>query len=366
MVKDLGTHDIDLTAWVTQQPFISVSARTAFKSGREHEDLVAAVGTLADGTVTSHLVNWLSPMKERVTIVTGEKGAFIADTLTADLTFHANGTCRPSGRSLAEFRGVSEGDVVRYAIAKPEPLRTEHEAFRDAVLGKEADIVTMRQGLATVAVAEAMLESAPHGPHHRGGCALSVVSSDRGKLLVLTVEDPIADRRAMSLALAAADHGWEVTVVGRAGTSPHGPLSHDGSLESRVGDVRVFRWEWPDPLVPLHLPLVPRAYDLVARRLSYADAQEADLVARQLELEERRHRAARSGHRLIEPLGEARRTARHALHRRRAHGLEAGQRSRAMSTRQVVDLSAVAGLGAGLGAASRRAAPGGRRRLGHR
>jgi predicted dehydrogenase len=39
----------------------------------------------------------------------------------------------------------------------------EHEAFRDAVLGKEADIVTMRQGLATVAVAEAVLESAQTG-----------------------------------------------------------------------------------------------------------------------------------------------------------------------------------------------------------
>ena len=41
--------------------------------------------------------------------------------------------------------------MIRYAIAKPEPLRIEHEAFRDAVLGKDADIVTMRQGLATVA-----------------------------------------------------------------------------------------------------------------------------------------------------------------------------------------------------------------------
>ncbi len=163
VVKDLGTHDIDLTAWVTQASFTSVSARVAFKSGRDHEDLVAAVGTLSDGTVTSHLVNWLSPMKERVTIVTGEKGAFVADTLTADLTFHANGTVPTEWGSIADFRGVSEGDVVRYAIAKPEPLRIEHEAFRDAVLGKEADIVTMRQGLATVAVAEALLESAVTG-----------------------------------------------------------------------------------------------------------------------------------------------------------------------------------------------------------
>lgn len=163
VVKDLATHDIDLTAWVTQQRFTSVAARTAHRSGRTHEDLVAVVGQLSDGTVTSHLVNWLSPFKERVTVITGEKGAFVADTLNADLTFHANATVASQWEDIARFRGVSEGDVIRYAIAKPEPLRTEHEAFRDAVLGKPADIVTMRQGLATVAVAEAVIESANTG-----------------------------------------------------------------------------------------------------------------------------------------------------------------------------------------------------------
>jgi UDP-N-acetylglucosamine 3-dehydrogenase len=163
VVKDLATHDIDLTAWVTQQNYRSVAARTAFKSGRKYEDLVAVVGQLADGTVTSHLVNWLSPMKERVTIVTGERGAYVADTLSADLTFFANGLIPTTWDEIATFRGVAEGDMVRFAFAKPEPLRTEHEAFRDAVLGKGSDVVTMRQGMATVAVAEMVLASAREG-----------------------------------------------------------------------------------------------------------------------------------------------------------------------------------------------------------
>jgi len=65
--------------------------------------------------------------------------------------------------AVASFRGVSEGDVIRYAFAKPEPLKMEHEAFRDAVLGLPGAtdrIVTMEQGLATVRVASAMIESA--------------------------------------------------------------------------------------------------------------------------------------------------------------------------------------------------------------
>jgi UDP-N-acetylglucosamine 3-dehydrogenase len=163
VVKDLASHDIDLTAWVTGSSYRSVAARTAYKSGREHEDLVAVVGQLEDGTVTNHLVNWLSPMKERVTIVTGDRGCFVADTLTADLTFYANGVTPTAWDAISRFRGVTEGDMVRYAIAKPEPLRTEHEAFRDAVLGRHADVVSMREGLATVAVVEAVLESALKG-----------------------------------------------------------------------------------------------------------------------------------------------------------------------------------------------------------
>ncbi len=162
VVKDLATHDIDLTAWVARSAFATVSARTTHKSGRPHEDMVAAIGELKNGIITNHLVNWLTPFKERLTMVTGERGTLVADTLTADLTFYANASVLTEWDSVAAFRGVSEGDVVRYAFAKPEPLRVEHEAFRDAVLGLPGAaerIVTMEQGLATVAVAEAMLES---------------------------------------------------------------------------------------------------------------------------------------------------------------------------------------------------------------
>jgi predicted dehydrogenase len=163
VIKDLATHDIDLTAWVASSKFTSISARTAHKSGRPHEDLVAATGLLANGIITSHLVNWLTPFKERLTIVTGERGTLVADTLTADLTLYTNASVATQWDSVSAFRGVSEGEVVRYAFPKIEPLLVEHESFRDAVLGLPGateKIVTMEQGLATVAVAQAMIESA--------------------------------------------------------------------------------------------------------------------------------------------------------------------------------------------------------------
>ncbi|XTZ16629.1 Gfo/Idh/MocA family protein [Micromonospora echinospora] len=163
VVMDLATHDIDLTSWVTGQEYTSVSARTVSRSGRLHEDMVSAIGQLQDGTMVNHLVNWLSPLKERSTVITGDRGCFIADTLTADLTFYANAAIDMEWEALRTFRGVATGDMVRYAIPKREPLLVEHERFRDAVEGKESDIVTLRQGLRTVQVAAALLESAAAG-----------------------------------------------------------------------------------------------------------------------------------------------------------------------------------------------------------
>jgi len=160
---DLASHDIDLTAWVAQSDYKTVYAQTTFKSGREYEDMIALTGRLANGVIVNHLINWLSPMKERVTVVTGDRGTYIADTATGDLTFHANGTIAFEWDSVSSFRGVSEGDVTRFSFAKREPLRVEHEAFRDAVLGGPSDVVTMQQGLHTLEVVEGALSSASNG-----------------------------------------------------------------------------------------------------------------------------------------------------------------------------------------------------------
>lgn len=157
VIKDLASHDIDLTAWVAQQEFVSVNARTTHRSGRAHEDMVVAVGTLSGGTITSHTVNWLTPFKERVTIITGENGVLVADTLTADLTYFENARIQVAW-DPGEFRGVSEGDMTRFALDRKEPLLAEHEAFRDSVLAVEAKgIVTLAEGTRVVEIAEQMV-----------------------------------------------------------------------------------------------------------------------------------------------------------------------------------------------------------------
>jgi hypothetical protein len=87
----------------------------------------------------------------------------VADTIAADLTFFANGVAPVEWENLRSFRGVVQGDVIRYAIAKPEPLAVELEAFRDAVLGVSDDVVTLREATQVVAVAETVLAAAVTG-----------------------------------------------------------------------------------------------------------------------------------------------------------------------------------------------------------
>jgi len=189
VVMDLATHDIDVTQWITGSRYLSVSAFAGRPSGRPHEDLVAVSGVLCDGTIASHLVNWLSSLKERVVTVTGERGCLIADTVATELWFHRNGAVTAAGPTDHPFHGASEGDLIRYAVAKREALATELENFRDAVLGKPAEIVTMRQGVETIEVAAAVLAAS-------SGCTAVRLADGRPGLADLPVAALPADHRA--------------------------------------------------------------------------------------------------------------------------------------------------------------------------
>ncbi len=155
-IKDLATHDLDVTTFLAGARFAAVSARTVHARESEHEDLVAVTGLLADGTVTNHLVNWITPMRERITTVTGERGCFVADTLTGDLKLYEN------------------GHRIRYDLSKPEPLLSQLASFRDAVRDGSGQIVCMREGLAALEVAQACIESAAKG------VTVDLYSSDSG------------------------------------------------------------------------------------------------------------------------------------------------------------------------------------------
>ncbi len=155
VVKDLASHDIDLTTWIAASRYKDLEGRTFHRSGRPHEDGLLAIGSLESGVVVSHTVNWLSPFKERQTTVLGDKGLLIADTLLVDLVFASNGNVSSDWDSQTQFRGVSEGDIIKFALERVEPLVAEHRSLISALhSGDFSSIVSIADGLEVLRVAE--------------------------------------------------------------------------------------------------------------------------------------------------------------------------------------------------------------------
>ncbi len=164
VVMDLATHDLDLVRWLGNADIVQVAAQTAIKMGREHEDLVLITGRLGNGTTFNCVVDRVTPTKRRRTRILGERGMLEADTLTGDLVLYKNGSVQAADPFAQALRGVSEGDSIRFALERPEPLRTELETFVRYVGGDDdAGVVTLAEGLHTVRVAEAALRSAQDG-----------------------------------------------------------------------------------------------------------------------------------------------------------------------------------------------------------
>jgi UDP-N-acetylglucosamine 3-dehydrogenase len=160
VVRDLATHDIDLVHWLAG-PIEQLAAHAGRRMGGQHEDLVEVIGCLTGGAVVRISVNWLTPTKRRRLTVLGERGAMVTDMLSSDLTYFHNAEVPMEWDHLQRLRGVSEGDSIRYALRKREPLLVELEAFCNAVQGQPgAQTVTLEEGLQVVATADRILEAA--------------------------------------------------------------------------------------------------------------------------------------------------------------------------------------------------------------
>lgn len=157
VVMDLAIHDIDMAMWLAG-PIQSLTAQTAHRMGRNHEDLIVAVGRTTSGCVLSIDVNWLTPNKERTVSVVGERGAFVADLLRSELCLHANAEVPTEWGAMQRLKGVSVGDMTRFALLQREPLVVQAEQFRDVVLGHQSNqLATMDEGIAAVQVAEELI-----------------------------------------------------------------------------------------------------------------------------------------------------------------------------------------------------------------
>jgi predicted dehydrogenase len=166
VVLDLAPHDIDVMRFLLGSEVARVQAETEQRINTEHEDMLAGLLRFENGVVGVLDVNWLTPAKIREVSVLGERGMFVVDYLSRELTFYENDDHprgAPADWAARHLKGVSEGAVHRIAIEKREPLRVELEAFVAAVRGEAAVAVTAGDGIAAMAAAEALVAAARSG-----------------------------------------------------------------------------------------------------------------------------------------------------------------------------------------------------------
>ncbi|MCS6849049.1 MAG: Gfo/Idh/MocA family oxidoreductase [Anaerolineae bacterium] len=157
---DLAVHDIDVMRYITGSEVTRVYAEIDNRVHTDHEDSLSAVLRFSKGEVGALAVSWLSPTKMRELLVTGERGMFRVDYLTQDLYFFENAILADYGwETLQILRGVSEGKMVRYALNKKEPLRSELEAFLECMRGGTSSIVSGSDGLEALKIALALVAS---------------------------------------------------------------------------------------------------------------------------------------------------------------------------------------------------------------
>jgi predicted dehydrogenase len=158
---DLATHDIDVMRYITGQEVARVFAEAAAPlGGGANEDILCATLRLDDDSMGLIETNWMTPTKVRQLSVLGERGMLVVDYLTQDLTLFAHPTRATEWDALAGIRGGGEGDMVRFALDRREPLRVQWEEFLAALREGRPAPVSGADGLAALSTARAIRDAA--------------------------------------------------------------------------------------------------------------------------------------------------------------------------------------------------------------
>lgn len=160
VVLDMATHDLDIMCYLVDDVVERVYAEVDFLFSLPAEDSISAFLRFRKGALGALDVNWVTPCKVRQLSLTGEAGMITLDYLSQELDIFRNNSVVSDWDRLTLFKGVSEGDMIRPAIVKREPLRVELESFLQAIVEGGPPPVSGEEALRAVRLAAALMESA--------------------------------------------------------------------------------------------------------------------------------------------------------------------------------------------------------------
>jgi predicted dehydrogenase len=145
VVIDLAVHDIDLIRWFTDSDIVEVQPQLS-NAVAEREDIALLQFRTASGVLAHINTNWLTPFKARSVTVATRKKYIMGDLLTRQVT------------ECFGFQPDGSYSMRHLSVGHSEPLRTELQAFVNAIRSGERPAVTGEEGVASLEIAIRCLE----------------------------------------------------------------------------------------------------------------------------------------------------------------------------------------------------------------
>ena len=171
VIWDLAPHDLSIMAHVIDKKPVAISAHGSVHFEGGFEDIAyVAVEFEGNGFIAHFHVNWLSPVKIRKTLISGDKKMLVWDDLDADEKVKiydrgvdvksANGGKNGIHELLVSYRS---GDVHIPKLEATEALKAEAQYFVECVEKNQEPFNNGQAGLQVVRLLEAADESIKNG-----------------------------------------------------------------------------------------------------------------------------------------------------------------------------------------------------------
>ena len=158
VIWDLTPHDLSIMDYVIQEKPSAITSTGKEHFGRGLED-IAYITVFFDSNIIAHFnVNWLSPVKIRMTLIGGEKKMLVWNDLESDEKVKIY----DRGVNIEDKEGIYEllvsyrsGEILIPVVDKTEALKLEAEYFIDCVENNKTPINDGYAGLNVVRILEA-------------------------------------------------------------------------------------------------------------------------------------------------------------------------------------------------------------------
>ncbi len=161
VVWDLAPHDLSIIDYLIQRTPEAISA-TGQTHLNSHEDVAFITLYFPDKVIAHINVNWLSPVKVRMTLIGGEKKMLVWNDLEADekIKIYDKGVKVTSREGLYDLLvHYRSGDMWAPQVEQVEALTRELAYFVDCIAKDEAPLNDGEAGLRVVRMLEAANQS---------------------------------------------------------------------------------------------------------------------------------------------------------------------------------------------------------------